>query len=62
MGGFCLLETSDIDMTTAPSAVVIYTGSPGALSIANNTNRSMQIYRMSAADFTTFEGAWASQA
>ena len=62
MGGFCLLETSDIDMTTSPSAIAIYTGSSGSLSIVSNTNRSMQIYRLAASDFTTFEGAWASQA
>ena len=47
MGGFCLLETSDMDLTG--NAAAIYTGSSGALSLINNTNRSMEIYRMTAA-------------
>merc|ERR1719507_392779 len=62
VGGFCLLETSSTDLTTAPSAPAIYGISGVTSALDSNTSRSMQIYRLSAANFATFEGAWASQA
>ena len=62
MGGFCLLETSSTDLTTAPSATAIFTGSVSSQTLISNTSRSMEIYRMSASDFSTFETAWTTQA
>ena len=63
VGGFCLLENADLDLTvTSTTATTIYGVSGSTTTVQNMTNRAMQIYRMSAADFTTFEGAWSSQA
>ena len=58
MGGFCLLETSSTDFTS--NAATIYTLSGSDLVLAANASRSMETYRLAAADFTTLEGAWSS--
>ena len=58
MGGFCLLETSSTDFSN--NALSIYTLSGSDQVLAANASRSMEIYRLSASDFTTFEGAWSS--
>ena len=60
MGGFCLLETSTTDFSN--NALSIYTLSGSDQILAANASRSMEIYRLAAADFTTFENAWSGQA
>lgn len=66
MGGFCLLEHNDTDLSTLTPAESIYydTGaSADSQYVQNNVNRSMQIYRLTGDEFdTTFETAWEDQA
>ena len=61
MGGFCLIESNDADLSgTTTTAADIY-GVSGAKDTVQNgsTNRIMTTYRLSADDFANFRTAWA---
>ena len=61
MGGFCLLEDNDTDMTGVNSGNEMYNISGGgtlATVVGQSTNQKVNTYRLTAAQFTALETAW----
>jgi hypothetical protein len=60
VGGFCLLETNDTDMTgTSDTLALIYPSAPTVS--GGSSNRDMQIYRINKTEMDAFAGLWVSE-
>lgn len=58
-GGFCILETSDVNMAgTTTTSTDIYGMSGNTDTVQSNTNRAMMTFRLSDSQFESFKTAW----
>ena len=64
VGGFCIFETNDTDMTgTSDTVELIYSviaNGDTTTVVGESTNRSTEFYRLSASDFDAMEDAWST--